>query len=77
MCVCSTYVVQNHQRPVNTSDGVVADVRLDGGHSGVDEFGRHGGRRRRSSVRDHKQRRVREVRRGKGRERGDASGGGR
>lgn len=37
----STYVIKDDQRSVDTSDGVVADTRLDGGHPGVDEFGRH------------------------------------
>lgn len=40
----TTYVIKDDQRPVDTSDGVVADTRLDGGHPGVDELGCHDGR---------------------------------
>ena len=38
-------VIEEHQRSVDTSDGVVADAGLDGGHPGVDEVG-HGGLKR-------------------------------
>lgn len=38
-----TYVFENYQGSVHTSDGVVADARLDGGHSGVEDFGCHCG----------------------------------
>lgn len=36
-----THVIKNDQRTVDTSDSVVANARLDGGHPGVNKVGRH------------------------------------
>lgn len=37
------YIIKDDQRPVDTSDGVVANAWLDRGHPGVNEIGRHDG----------------------------------
>lgn len=37
------HIIKDDQRSVNTSNGIVADAGLDGGHPGVDKIG-HGGR---------------------------------
>lgn len=37
-----THVIKDDQRTVDTSDGVVANARFDGGHPGVNKLGGHG-----------------------------------
>jgi hypothetical protein len=35
------YVIEDDQWPIDTSNGVIADARLDGGHPGIHDFGGH------------------------------------
>lgn len=42
----NTDIVKEDEGSVDASDGIVADARLDGGHSGVESIGHGGGDRK-------------------------------